>query len=221
MDVFAIGRFGLDAVGAVASASLDLAAIPLREGARILAGEPTDLTTDRRSWRGAGRAWIEVRGLDDPDGGDAVAEAVQAALRARADVTSVRLNRPLARVIVEIGDDVPLAELCAAVRAAEQSEALTDTGAAALPGDGLLLAAKGAMVGANAVGLAIATTGSLLRWRPRPRSSTPPHRSRATSRGSAVSWRAGSGPAAPKPCSRWPRWAPTSSPCPRRSWRST
>ncbi|CAJ1504835.1 HAD-IC family P-type ATPase [[Mycobacterium] kokjensenii] len=164
MDVFAIGRFGLDAVGAVASASLDLAAIPLREGARILAGEPTDLTTDRRSWRGAGRAWIEVRGLDDPDGGDAVAEAVQAALRARADVTSVRLNRPLARVIVEIGDDVPLAELCAAVRAAEQSEALTDTGAAALPGDGLLLAAKGAMVGANAVGLAIATTGSLLRW---------------------------------------------------------
>ncbi len=164
MDVFAIGRFGLDAVGAVASASLDLAAIPLREGAKILAGERSDLTS-RRSWRGAGRAWIEVHGLDDlddPDGVDVGAEVLEA-LRAQPGVTSVRLNRPLSRVVVEIGDQVSLAELCATVEAAEKNVELTATESAALPGDGLLLATKGAMVGANAVGLAIATVGSAMR----------------------------------------------------------
>lgn len=163
MDVFAIGRFGLDAVGAVASASLDLAAIPLREGAKILAGERSDLTS-RRSWRGAGRAWIEVHGLDDSDGVDIGAE-VSEALRAEPGVTSVRLNRPLSRVVVEIGDHVSLADLCATVEALEKeakNAELTET--AALPGDGLLLATKGAMVGANAVGLAIATVGSAMRW---------------------------------------------------------
>ncbi|BBY33266.1 haloacid dehalogenase [Mycolicibacter minnesotensis] len=162
MDVFAIGRFGLDTVGAVASASLDLAAIPLREGAKILAGQSSDLTS-RRSWRGAGRAWIDVRGLDDPDGPDIGAEILDA-LQAKPGVTSVRLNRPLSRVIVEIGDDVSLADLCATVEAVEKGVELTAAEAAALPGDGLLLATKGAMVGANAVGLAIATAGSLLRW---------------------------------------------------------
>lgn len=162
MDVFAIGRFGLDAVGAVASASLDLAAIPLREGAKILAGERSDLTS-RRSWRGAGRAWIEVHGLDDSDGVDIGAE-VSEALRAEPGVTSVRLNRPLSRVVVEIGDHVSLADLCAKVEAVEKNVQLTATETAALPGDGLLLATKGAMVGANAVGLAIATVGSAMRW---------------------------------------------------------
>ncbi len=163
MDVFALGRFGLDAVGAVASASLDLAAIPLREGAKILAGDRSDLTS-RRSWRGAGRAWIEVPGLDDTDGEDLGARVLEA-LRAQPGVTSVRLNRPLSRVIVEIGDHVSLADLCATVDAlekqAQDKAALTET--AALPGDGLLLATKGAMVGVNAVGLAIATVGSAMR----------------------------------------------------------
>ncbi|OBG01627.1 HAD-IC family P-type ATPase [Mycolicibacter sinensis] len=165
MDVFSIGRFGLDAVGTVASASLDLAAIPLREGAKILAGERSDLTR-RRSWRGAGRAWIEVRGLDGdgPDLGPAVLEA----LRDRPGVTSVRLNRPLSRVVVEIdfekSEATSLADLCAAVESVEKAAELSATDGAALPGDGLLLAAKGAMVGANALGLAIATAGSVLRW---------------------------------------------------------
>ncbi|MGV0733931.1 cation-translocating P-type ATPase [Mycolicibacter sinensis] len=166
MDVFSIGRFGLETVGAAATsvlgASLDLAAIPLRESAKILAGERSDLTS-RRSWRGAGRAWIEIRGLDEDGGADIGAEVLDA-LRARPDVTSVRLNRPLSRVIVEIDDDASLADLCATVGAVEKSAALSVTETAALPGDGLLLAAKGAMVGANAVGLAIATAGSVLRW---------------------------------------------------------
>ncbi|MGV0626075.1 HAD-IC family P-type ATPase [Mycolicibacter minnesotensis] len=175
MDVFSIGRFGLDTVGAVASAGLELAAIPLREGAKILAGEPSDLTPSRSSWRGAGRAWIEVRGLDDPQRGPELGPAVLAALGARTEVTSVRLNRPLSRVIVQVDDDASLADLCAAVRACEegliqerpdngstQGRAPFPDGPAALPGDGLLLAARGAMVGANAVGLAIATAGSVL-----------------------------------------------------------
>ncbi|MEB3048409.1 HAD-IC family P-type ATPase [Mycolicibacter sp. MYC123] len=162
MDVFSLGRLGLDAVGAVASASLDLAAIPLREGAKILSGERSDLTS-RRSWRGAGRAWIEVRGLDEADGDD-VGTAVLEALRAQPGVTSVRLNRPLSRVVVEVGEQTALSDLCAAVEAVEKGAELTANVPAALPGDGLLLATKGAMVGANAVGLAIATAGSVLRW---------------------------------------------------------
>ena len=89
MDVFALGRLGLDAVGAVASASLDLAAIPLREGAKIMAGDRSDLTS-RRSWRGAGRAWIEVHGLDDTDGADLGGQGLEE-LRAEPGVTSVRL----------------------------------------------------------------------------------------------------------------------------------
>ncbi|WP_082109458.1 cation-translocating P-type ATPase [Mycobacterium sp. UM_Kg1] len=164
MDVFALGRFGIGAVGAVASASLDLAAIPLREGAKRLSGEHSDLTPSRRSWRGAGRAWIEVRGLDDPETGSEVGSAVLEALRARPEVNSVRLNRPLSRVIVEIGDEASLGELCAAVAAVERDLELSATETAALPGDGLLLAAKGATFGVNAVGLAIATAGTLLRW---------------------------------------------------------
>src|SRR5690625_1939561 len=166
MDVFAIGRFGLDAVGAAAStvvgASLDVAAIPLREGAKLLAGQRSDLTR-RRSWRGAGRAWIEVSGLDE-DGGADVGTAVLDELRARPGVNSVRLNRPLSRVVVEIDDTTSLAELCDAVEAVEKCCELSATDGAALPGDGLLLAAKGAMVGANAAGLAIATVGSAMRW---------------------------------------------------------
>ncbi|MEB3069569.1 cation-translocating P-type ATPase [[Mycobacterium] vasticus] len=161
MDVFSLGRLGLDAVGAVASASLDLAAIPLREGAKILAGERSDLTS-RRSWRGAGRAWIEVHGLDGSDDSDIGAEVLEA-LRAEPGVTSVRLNRPLSRVVVEIGEHVALGDLCAVVESVEKNSELTATDTAALPGDGLLLATKGAMVGANAVGLAIATVGSVMR----------------------------------------------------------
>ncbi|MEO6793757.1 MAG: cation-translocating P-type ATPase, partial [Mycobacterium sp.] len=170
MDVFSLGRVGLDAVGTVAftvlEASLDLAAIPLREGAKILAGEPSDLTGNRRSWRGAGRAWIEVRGLDrdgDPDVDD-IGAAVLDALAAQPGVTSVRLNRPLSRVVVEIDDAAALADLCAAVEGVERGAELSATETAALPGDGLLLAAKGAMLGANVVGLAIATVGSTMRW---------------------------------------------------------
>src|SRR5690625_3470259 len=169
MDVFAIGRFGLDAVGAAAStvvgASLDVAAIPLREGAKLLAGQRSDLTR-RRSWRGAGRAWIEVSGLDE-DGGADVGTAVLDDLRARPGVNSVRLNRPLSRVVVEIDDGTSLADLCAAVQAVEKQAKgfeLSASDGAALPGDGLLLAAKGAMVSANAAGLAIATVGSAMRW---------------------------------------------------------
>jgi len=161
MDVFSLGRSGLDAVGTILEASLDLAAVPLREGAKILAGERSDLTS-RRSWRGAGRAWIEVRGLDEPGGAD-IGPAVLDALQNRPGVSSVRLNRPLSRVIVEIDDDTSLADLCAAVEAVEKDTELSATETAALPGDGLLLAAKGAMLGANAVGLAIATVGSAMR----------------------------------------------------------
>ena len=170
MDVFSIGRDGLDALGAVMSAGLDLAALPLRHGAEILAGEHADRSGGRRSWRGQGRAWIEVRGLNEPDNTH-IGAAVTDALLAVPGVTGVRLNRPLSRVVVAVDESTSLAQLNAAVSAAEtgveariaHSSAASRPAAPALPGDGLLLAAKGAMVAANAVGLALTTAGSVLR----------------------------------------------------------
>lgn len=222
MDVFSLGRFGLDAVGAVASASLDLAAIPLREGAKILAGERSDLTS-RRSWRGAGRAWIEVHGLDGSDDSDIGAEVLEA-LRAQPGVTSVRLNRPLSRVVVEIGEHVALGDLCAVVETLEKqakNAELTATDTAALPGDGLLLATKGAMVGANAVGLAIATLGSAMRLPAAPKifdAAASVARYQPLVRGALESQ---IGPAKADRVLSCSRSGRTSSPCPRRSWRWT
>ncbi|HME78124.1 MAG TPA: hypothetical protein VKI00_21510, partial [Mycobacterium sp.] len=70
-----------ESLGTVASTGLTMAAIPVREGVKALSdGLPTPTLT-RHSWRGRGRAWIEVRGLDGPRGnelGRAVVDAVLA-----------------------------------------------------------------------------------------------------------------------------------------------
>jgi magnesium-transporting ATPase (P-type)/copper chaperone CopZ len=156
------------AAATVTSAALDIAAIPIREGAKVLSGEVSRSALTRRCWRGDGRAWIEVRGLGAPDGAER-GRVVRDALQGLPGVTSVSVNRPLSRVVVEIdGEQTSLADLCAAVNDAEkraQQVNGADAGRAdSLPGDGLLLATRGAMVAANAAGLAVAVAGRTLRW---------------------------------------------------------
>jgi magnesium-transporting ATPase (P-type) len=158
-------------VATAASAGLDIAALPIREGAKVLSGQVSGATLTRRCWRGDNRAWIEVRGLDGTDG----AECGRVVLDALADqpgVASARLNRPLSRVVVEIdGDQTSLGDLCSVVDAAEHrwhqangtDARIGSVHAGSLPGDGLLLATRAAMVGFNTAGLGIAVAGRALR----------------------------------------------------------
>lgn len=159
-----------EAVGAIASAGLQVAALPVREAARMLSGEATTATLTRRCWRGENRAWIEVRGLtESPELGQRVLDT----LVAEPGVVSARLNRPLSRVVVELavdGEQVSLNDLCRLISGVERgyrsegAAASTDAApATVLPGDGLLLMARGVMVGVNAAGLAIAVAGRALR----------------------------------------------------------
>jgi len=155
-----------ESLGTVASTGLTMAAIPVREGVKALSdGLPTPTLT-RHSWRGRGRAWIEVRGLDGPRGNE-LGRAVVDAVLALPGVTSASLNRPLSRVVVALdGYQTSLRELCRVVSDAEKHCRSTDKAARPdpLPGDGLLLATKAVGVGATAVGVSAAIAGRLLRW---------------------------------------------------------
>lgn len=167
------------AVRSVAAAGLDIAAFPVREGVKVLSGETSVATLTRSSWSGDGRAWIEVRGLAGPDGAEC-GRAVTEALTGQPGVTSVRLNHTLARVIVESGIETgvesdgaqtSLSDLCRLIDDAEQRyrelngarPADGSARAVSLPGDGLLLAARGAMIGITAAGAAAAVVGRTLR----------------------------------------------------------
>ncbi|MEB3050319.1 cation-translocating P-type ATPase [Mycolicibacter sp. MYC123] len=135
----------------------------LLRGARLLSGEATTASLTRRCWRGEQRAWIEVRGLADADGTE-LGQRVLDALLARPGVVKARINRQLSRVVVELADDVALKDLCGLI---DDTERLHRGGGGSapvsLPGDGLLLVARGVMVGAHAAGLAVAVAGWALR----------------------------------------------------------
>jgi cation-transporting P-type ATPase I len=156
-------------LGTVASTGLTMAAIPVREGAKALSDGLPAPTLTRHSWRGKGRAWIEVRGLDDPDG-DELGRTVVDAVLGRPGVTLASLNRPLSRVVVTLnGDQTSLRELCKVVDDAEKHCSSVDTSRRgsrpnALPGDGLLLATKAVGVGVTAAGVSAAVAGRVLRW---------------------------------------------------------
>jgi cation-transporting P-type ATPase I len=147
----------------------DIATIPLREGARALTGDLPHETLSRRCWRGDSRAWIAVRGLDGARDGE-LGRAVLEAVRAHPGVTSASLNYPLSRVIVDIGADVSLRDLCRIVDKAEKAEkpgrASEDAKARppSLPGDGVVAATRAVTVAATAAGLGIAVAGRALRW---------------------------------------------------------
>ncbi|MGB3334804.1 MAG: cation-translocating P-type ATPase, partial [Mycobacterium sp.] len=124
----------------------------------------------RRCFRGEGRAWVEIRGLDGP-AGDELATAVLGAARALPGVVSVRLNHPLSRLVVGLdpaagGDVVSVRELCQAVSDIERQYRSTAPGGHApvsLPGDEMTQALRVLTVGANIAGLGAATVGRLLR----------------------------------------------------------
>ena len=159
-------------LGTVASTGLTMAAIPVREGVKALSEGLPAPTLTRHSWRGRGRAWIEVRGLDGPDGAE-LGRVVVDAVRARSGVKSVSVNRPLSRIVVTLtNDQISLRELCRDVDEAEKrwrasgsvEQRRSDTRPKPLPGDGLLLATNALGVGATAVGVGAAVAGRLLRW---------------------------------------------------------
>ncbi len=157
-------------LGTVASTGLTMAAIPVREGVKALSEGLPVPTVSRHSWRGRGRAWIEVRGLDG-SGGAEVGRAVVDAVLALPGVTSASLNRPLSRVVVSLaGDQTSVRELCRAVDQAEKHGRSSETadrrraGRKPLPGDGVVLAAKAVGVSATAAGVGAAVAGRLLRW---------------------------------------------------------
>ncbi|ODR11734.1 haloacid dehalogenase [Mycolicibacillus koreensis] len=151
-------------VGAVASAGLQLAAVPVREGAKALTGDATPL--GRRAWRGEQRAWIEVPGLAGPDGTER-GERVLTLLTGRPGVISASLNHPLERVVIDLGpagDAAPsLRELCRLLDSIDPVTVHPCADRTTLPGDGLLLLTRGVMVAVNTAGLAIAVTGRMLR----------------------------------------------------------
>jgi cation-transporting ATPase I len=156
----------------VASTGWAMAVIPVREGAKALSEALPAPTLTRHSWRGRGRAWVEVRGLDGPDGAE-LGRLVVDIVRARSGVTSVSVNRPLSRVVVTLNhDQISLRDLCRDVDEAEKRWRASgsveprrrDTRPKPLPGDGLLLATNALGVGATAVGLTAAVAGRALRW---------------------------------------------------------
>ena len=163
---------GLQATSALVGTGLTMAAIPVREGARALSTGLPAPTLTRHSWRGRGRAWIEVRGLDGPDGAE-LGRFVVDAVRARPGVRSVSVNRPLSRIVVALtNDQISVRELCRDVDEAEKRWRTSysvdtrrrDTRPKPLPGDGLLLATNALGVGATAVGVSAAVAGRVLRW---------------------------------------------------------
>lgn len=165
-----------ESLGTAASTGLTLAAIPLREGVRALSDGLPAPTLTRHSWRGSGRAWIEVRGLDGPDGAE-LGTVVADAVLARPGVTSVSVNRPLSRIVVTLaGDQTSVRDLCRVIDDAERSyrdgaDVPPDSAvprAKALPGDGVVMAIRLATASANAAGLSVALLGRTLRWQPLP-----------------------------------------------------
>ncbi|HEX7322825.1 MAG TPA: cation-translocating P-type ATPase [Mycobacterium sp.] len=152
-------------MGGIVTASVDIAAAPVREGRKLLSGEASVATLTRRSWSGEGRAWIEVRGLNGPEGAER-GRGVFDRLQSEPGVRKVSLNQPLSRVVVEFdGHQTSLSDLCRAVADAERLHRRVDraTHVTNLPGDGLVLVTRGAMVAVNAAGLAVAVVGRTLR----------------------------------------------------------
>ncbi len=175
-----------ETVGSAAAAGVSLATMPLRDGARVVSRELSASTLTRHSWRGGDRAWIEVRGLDSAHGNE-LGRIVSKAVQAEPGVTSVRLNRPLSRLIVGLaggdGAEPSLGELCRVVAdaekqfaaawpdaAAESVDDATDAEQVSLPADALVLASRAVGVGATAAGLGVAVIGRTLRWPAAPHS---------------------------------------------------
>ncbi|WP_289121841.1 cation-translocating P-type ATPase [Mycobacterium marseillense] len=167
--IFAGLQATTDLARASIETSIDIATIPLREGAKALSGELTRATLRRHCWRGNSRAWIEVRGLADAADGP-LGPTVLEAILAHPGVASAKLNYPLSRVVVDLDDpNTSLSDLCGVVEESENRCAPSQgadrpaTASASLPGDGLVLATRAVTVAANAAGLGVALFGRATR----------------------------------------------------------
>ncbi|OBA86706.1 haloacid dehalogenase, partial [Mycobacteriaceae bacterium 1482268.1] len=153
---------------------------PVRVAARLAAPDAVECTItavkeligsapSRRSWSGADRCWIEVRGLHS-DNGRRIGSAVLRGVRNSRGVESAQLNYPLSRIVVHLGEPEPtVAEVCEIVTAAERRAQAADNDQfrnqhTDLPGDGVVLAGKVIATAANGVGLCAAVAGRLLMW---------------------------------------------------------
>jgi len=159
-------------VAAVSAAGLRVVVRPVRAGVRALSDEIPAAGMRRNCWGNSQRAWIEVRGLHD-DSGSELGRAVVDAVGARHGVRSASVNRPLSRVIIELDAESPsLRDLCQVVEETETRYRVLsghrgrwgNDRQPPLPGDGLLLAARTATMGADAAGIGIALIGRALRW---------------------------------------------------------
>ncbi|MDT5009774.1 MAG: cation-transporting P-type ATPase [Mycobacterium sp.] len=163
--------------GHAVGTSVRLATMPVRAAGTLVSGvtgiqsaaqvavELVGGPRARRCWRGNGRAWIEVRGLHDPESGRALGERVVAALREQPDVVSVQLNYPLSRVVVSLtDDDSPVRELCDLVAEAETQRGVDHDELVELPGDGETLAARLAALTAASIGLGAVVVGRAVPW---------------------------------------------------------
>lgn len=160
---------GFQATSSLVDTSLTIAAIPLREGVRAIAGDLPRETLSRRCWRGDHRAWIEVRGLDSTGDGE-LGRSVLDSVQAHPGVVSASLNYPLSRVVITMrNSDTSLLDLCRVVDTAEKTcdtEHVARPAAppTSLPGDGVVLATRAVTAAASAAGLGIALTGRALGW---------------------------------------------------------
>ena len=169
-------RLAGTATAAVVGGGVALATMPVRGASAVLDGvadipsagqlvrELVGGKPARRCSRGAGRVWIEVHGLQDPQN-RAVGERVVSALRARPGVRSAKLNLPLSRVVVSLDDEAPaVAELCEVVGAVEQAAGVARRRPIDLPGDSQLLATRLVALTATSAGLCAALAGRALLW---------------------------------------------------------
>lgn len=130
-----------------------------------VAAEIFGRTPSRRRWQGDRRCWIEVRGLDDSEPGDALPQAVLRHVRDQPGVLRVDLNHALSRVVVHTDGMESLDELSDAVAAAERDADVDTTQPSIdLPGDGIVLASSITALTANTLGLATALVGRALMW---------------------------------------------------------
>ena len=97
-------------------AGVNLATIPLREGAKALSGELSRETLSRHCWRGESRAWIEVRA-------DELAEFAQRARAGAFDGFNVTTPHKEAIIasIDDLSDEARAARAVNVVRRAERS----------------------------------------------------------------------------------------------------
>ncbi|MGW5149835.1 metal transporter [Rhodococcus koreensis] len=152
---------------AVTGVGMNLATAPLRGGtvsARDMAREFFGGAPSRRYWRGNDRIWMEVRGLDTPDGPQ-IGTAVLTAVRGLPGVTAVQLNHALSRIVATVGDESPaLTQLSDTVSGAENSvRAPEPEQPLDLPGDDVVLAGRVAALATTGLGLGVSVAAAALR----------------------------------------------------------